>query len=103
MAFKNAGYELVWSNEIDKAACKTYRKNFHHQLIEGDICKLEPESLSKVDVITGGFPCQAFSIAGYRKGFEDPRGKLFFQMLKFIDKFQPKVLFLKIQQRRSSG
>lgn len=93
LAFKNAGYELVWSNEIDKAACKTYRKNFHHQLIEDDICNLKPENLSKVDVITGGFPCQAFSIAGYRKGFEDPRGKLFFQMLKFIDEFQPKVLF----------
>lgn len=93
LAFKNAGYELVWSNEIDKAACKTYRKNFHHQLIEDDICNLKPEDLSKVDVITGGFPCQAFSIAGYRKGFEDPRGKLFFQMLKFIDEFQPKVLF----------
>nr|DAK68674.1 MAG TPA: Cytosine specific methyltransferase [Caudoviricetes sp.]DAY95556.1 MAG TPA: Cytosine specific methyltransferase [Caudoviricetes sp.] len=93
LAFKNAGYELVWSNEIDKAACKTYRKNFHHQLIEGDICNLKPENLSKVDVITGGFPCQAFSIAGYRKGFEDPRGKLFFQMLKFIDEFQPRVLF----------
>ncbi len=93
LAFKNAGYELAWSNEIDKAACKTYRKNFHHQLIEDDICNLKPENLSKVDVITGGFPCQAFSIAGYRKGFEDPRGKLFFQMLKFIDEFQPKVLF----------
>ena len=93
LAFKNAGNELVWSNEIDKAACKTYRKNFHHQLIEDDICNLKPENLSKVDVITGGFPCQAFSIAGYRKGFEDPRGKLFFQMLKFIDEFQPKVLF----------
>ncbi len=93
LAFKNAGYELVWSNEIDKAACKTYRKNFHHQLIEDDICNLKPENLSKVDVITGGFPCQAFSIAGYRKGFEDPRGKLFFQMLKFIDEFQPRVLF----------
>lgn len=93
LAFKNAGYELTWSNEIDKAACKTYRKNFKHLLIEDDICNLKPEDLQKVDVITGGFPCQSFSIAGYRKGFEDPRGKLFFQMLQFIDAYQPKALF----------
>lgn len=95
LAFKQAGFELVWSNEIDKAACKTYRANFHHMLIEGDICELSPDDkrLEKVDVITGGFPCQAFSIAGYRKGFEDERGTLFFKMLSFIDKFEPKVLF----------
>lgn len=93
LAFKNAGYELLWSNEIDKAACKTYRNNFQHLLIEDDICNLKPENLKRVDVITGGFPCQAFSIAGYRKGFEDPRGKLFFKMLQFIDAFEPKALF----------
>lgn len=95
LAFKQAGFELTWSNEIDKAACKTYRANFDHTLIEGDICELsaDDERLEKVDVITGGFPCQAFSIAGYRKGFEDERGTLFFKMLSFIDKFEPQVLF----------
>lgn len=95
LAFKQAGFELVWSNEIDKAACKTYRANFDHLLVEGDICKLSPNDsrLKHVDVITGGFPCQAFSIAGYRKGFEDERGTLFFKMLAFIDKFKPKALF----------
>jgi DNA (cytosine-5)-methyltransferase 1 len=97
MAFENAGYELSWSNEIDKAACKTYRKNFQHTLIEGDICKLKPDDkrLTKVDIITGGFPCQAFSIAGYKQGFEDERGrgKLFFKMLGFVDAYKPKALF----------
>ena len=95
LAFKQAGFELVWSNEIDRAACKTYRANFDHLLVEGDICKLSPNDsrLKHVDVITGGFPCQAFSIAGYRKGFEDERGTLFFKMLAFIDKFKPKALF----------
>lgn len=95
LAFKQAGFELAWSNEIDKAACKTYRANFDHLLIEGDICDLSPNDsrLKHVDVITGGFPCQAFSIAGYRKGFEDERGTLFFKMLAFIDKFKPKALF----------
>lgn len=97
LAFKKAGYQLKWSNEIDKAACKTYRKNFDHTLIEGDICKLQPtdKRLGKVDVITGGFPCQAFSIAGFRKGFDDERGrgKLFFEMSRFIDAYKPKALF----------
>jgi len=97
LAFKNAGYELVWSNEFDKAACKTYRKNFEHTLVEGDICGLDPNDprLGRVDVITGGFPCQAFSIAGHRKGFNDEqgRGKLFFEMLRFIDAYNPKALF----------
>lgn len=97
LGFKNAGFDLVWSNEIDAAACKTYRANFDHVLVEGDICALSPDDkrLKKVDVITGGFPCQAFSIAGYRKGFEDERGrgKLFFEMLRFIDAYKPKALF----------
>lgn len=97
LGFKRAGFELTWSNEIDAAACKTYRANFDHTLIEGDICALNPSDkrLQKVDIITGGFPCQAFSIAGYRKGFEDERGrgKLFFEMLRFIDAFKPKALF----------
>ncbi len=95
--FELAGYELSWSNEIDKFACKTYRLNFNHPLIEGDICDLSPEDkrLSKVDIITGGFPCQAFSIAGHRQGFEDERGrgKLFFQMMRFVDAYRPKALF----------
>jgi len=97
LAFKNAGYELSWSNEFDKAACKTYRKNFDHLLVEDDICNLKPSDkrLGKVDIITGGFPCQAFSIAGHRKGFDDERGRgrLFFEMLKFIDAHKPKALF----------
>ncbi|GHV30969.1 cytosine-specific methyltransferase [Spirochaetia bacterium] len=95
LAFKNAGYEVIWSNEMDKSACKTYRKNFSHLLIEGDICSLKPTDkiFKKVDIITGGFPCQAFSIAGHRKGFEDKRGTLFFKMLPFIDEYKPKALF----------
>ena len=97
LGFKNAGFDLVWSNEIDAAACKTYRANFDHVLVEGDICALSPDDkrLKKVDIITAGSPCQAFSIAGYRKGFEDERGrgKLFFEMLRFIDAYKPKALF----------
>ena len=47
-----------------------------------------------IDVLVGGFPCQAFSVAGYRKGFEDPRGNLFFAIVEFISHFKPKAILL---------
>ena len=55
------------------------------------ISKLDPKNLEKVDVITSGFPCQAFSIAGYQKGFEDPRGNLFFETMRFVREIKPKT------------
>ena len=92
--FKNAGFSLSWANEYDKYACMTYKKNFKHQLIEADIHRLNPSQFAKVDVLTSGFPCQAFSVAGYRKGFTDERGNLFFETLRFIKYLRPKVILL---------
>lgn len=94
LGFKNAGYKLKWANEYDKNACITYRKNFKHNLVEGDVMDLEIKSFDKVDVLTAGFPCQPFSVAGYRKGFDDNRGNHFFKILDFVDELRPKVLFL---------
>ena len=95
-AFENAGYKLKWANEYDAKACITYRKNFKHKLIEGDVHEIkDPKNEAGiVDVITSGFPCQAFSIAGYRNGFDDPRGNLFFETARFIDEIQPKAFLL---------
>jgi len=96
LGFEKAGYKISWSNEYDKNACITYRANFSHKLIEEDIHNIEGESLPAVDIITAGFPCQAFSVAGYREGFRDPRGNLFFEIMRVVDEMQekPKVLFL---------
>lgn len=139
-------YELVWANEIDEYAAVTYRNNFEHNLIEGDINKVLNPGLideeiyalqidsektddlekidkihqkiqelreekddylikreqileSRIDVLLGGFPCQAFSIAGERKGFDDDRGNLFLSIVKLIEMLdevhgKPRVLFL---------
>lgn len=98
--FENTGkFKVLWANENDKYACQTYRQNHIHKLFEKSIYKLMAKELEPVDILTAGFPCQAFSIAGYRKGFKDERGALFFEIMRLVDEFEelghkPKVLFL---------
>lgn len=92
--FKHAGFKLQWANEIDKKACITYRANFSHTMIEDSISNIISDKLEKVDVLAGGFPCQAFSIAGYQKGFADERGNMFFEIMRMVDIIKPPILFL---------
>ena len=92
--FQKAGFELAWANEIDANATFTYSKNFSHMIINEDMMKVNATELPKTDILTGGFPCQAFSIAGYRKGFKDDRGNLFFDIIRFIKALKPRVVFL---------
>ena len=95
MGFRQAGFDMIWANEIDFAACKTYRYNFGCDwLKEGDIRKMSPHEIPDIDVLTAGFPCQPFSIAGAQKGFDDPRGNLFFEIARIIDIKRPRVVFL---------
>ena len=94
-AFMQAGCEIVWANEIDKAACNKYRHNFgNNWLIEGDVKRIDISDVPDMDILTAGFPCQSFSIAGTQKGFNDPRGNLFFEIARIVDVKRPRVIFL---------
>ena len=95
LGFKQAGFQIVWANEKDAAACRTYRYNFGSEyLVEGDIKKIDMSKLPSADVLAAGFPCQAFSVGGKERGFDDPRGQLFFQVIRAIEAIQPPVVFL---------
>ena len=95
LAFKKAGCKIVWANEIDRAACKTYRLNFGDAyLVQGDIKKISPKEIPHFDILTAGFPCQAFSSVGLKDGFDDPRGNLFFDIVRIAKATKPKAILL---------
>ena len=95
LGFQQAGFDIVWANEFDKDAATTYRYNFSGEhLVEKDIRKVGASEIPDFDVLVAGFPCQPFSIMGFRKGFNDPRGNLFFEIARFIDEKKPRVVFL---------
>lgn len=95
IGFAQAGFNVELANEIDPYAAKTYRANHTHTLIEGDIADLSSKSLpDSLDVLTGGFPCQPFSVAGYRKGFEDERGNVFWDIERLFVEKNPEIVFL---------
>lgn len=95
IGFKQAGAELVWANEIDRYACVTYRHNLGSDfLAEGDIRRIDLNSIPSFDILTAGFPCQPFSIMGKQQGFADPRGTMYYEILRVIDKVQPEIVLL---------
>lgn len=100
LGFKRAGFKALSGNEIDSYAVQTYRENYDHPIIEADIktisaSTLLPEEFSQpVTVLSGGFPCQPFSVAGHRKGFEDDRGNLFWEIHRLVNELNPEVVFL---------
>jgi len=87
----NSGFDVKWANDFNQYACKVYEQNIGEIVCE-DITKIQSDYFPKVDIITGGFPCQPFSNAGNRNGVEDDRGNLFFETLRFIKKLKPKVV-----------
>jgi len=95
MAFQNLKGKCVFTSEWDKYSKQTYKANFG-EIPFGDITKDKTKSYipDNFDVLCAGFPCQAFSIAGRRGGFEDTRGTLFFDVAEIIKKKKPKAIFL---------
>jgi len=88
------GLACVGFSEIDKYAIDIYQKHFPNHKNYGDITKIKAEDLPEFDLIVGGFPCQSFSIAGKRRGFNDTRGTLFFDIARIIKAKQPSLLLL---------
>jgi len=90
-AFHNAGYktECVLTSEIKESALIALKKNFLNENIEGDITKIKSDDIPDFDFLLGGFPCQAFSVAGKQRGFADTRGTLFFEIERILRDKKP--------------
>ena len=105
LGFENAGFKIVYANEIDSKAVETYELNFKNLKVDNrdihDVVKdiefgIDPFNGKKINVVLAGFPCQAFSIAGYQEGFEDKKGRggLFFEVMKIVEFAKPEFIFL---------
>src|SRR3990167_7409423 len=92
-AIGNKG-ECIGFSEIDKYAITTYTKHFPTHKNFGDAAKINPDELPDFDLLCGGFPCQSFSIAGKRRGFQDTRGTLFFEIARILEVKRPKLVLL---------
>ena len=94
LGMERAGHQCVGSCEWDKYARETYKTNFGSYPEYNDAKDLHPQSLPQFDVLCAGFPCQAFSIAGKRMGFEDTRGTVFFEIARIAKEKRPRYLLL---------
>ena len=91
--FQTGKTHVVFSSEIDSNAKKTYKANFGEDP-SGDITKIVAKDIPDHDILVGGFPCQAFSQAGLKRGFEDTRGTLFFEIARILKEKKPKAFLL---------
>ena len=92
-ALNKFGGTCVFASEIDKFAAKAYETLYGHKPT-GDITQIDAKDVPDHDLLVGGFPCQSFSVAGKRRGFEDTRGTLFFEIARIVREKQPKALLL---------
>jgi DNA (cytosine-5)-methyltransferase 1 len=93
IAFQNVGGRCLFGSEIDRYARMTYFLNFG-EIPCGDIRAVDAKNIPDHDILTGGFPCQAFSVAGKKAGFDDTRGTLFFEIVRIIKAKRPRAFFL---------
>ena len=92
-AYAMFGCNNVFSSEIDKHAIRTYKINYDEECV-GDITRINASDIPDFDILLGGFPCQAFSHAGLRRGFDDTRGTLFFEIARILNERRPKAFML---------
>ena len=92
-SFKKMGWECVMACDINKAAKETYKTNYNMTPLD-DITKIEPSDVEPYDILCAGFPCQPFSQCGKHAGFDDKRGTLFFNIMKFVHHHKPKIVVL---------
>lgn len=106
---KRAGIKTLWANEKDRDAVRTFKANHSGvRILEEDVCRLSvvEHKLEPVDILTAGFPCQSFSQAGHKLGFDDERGKLFFEIIRLIKEFgtdKPKIILMENVPHLASG
>jgi DNA (cytosine-5)-methyltransferase 1 len=94
LALDRLGHECVYTSEWDKHATKVYETRFNRPVDTRDIRTVQTEEIPEHDLLVGGFPCQAFSVAGKRLGFDDTRGTLFFEIARILKDRQPKYFIL---------
>jgi DNA (cytosine-5)-methyltransferase 1 len=92
-SFKKFNWECIMSCDIDNAVKETYKENYGIVPL-GDITEIEPKTIPNYDILCAGFPCQPFSQCGKHKGFDDKRGTLFFNIMKFVEYHKPKIIIL---------
>lgn len=93
IGFKNAGIDIIWANELDKSAVKTYRQNFGDHIVEGDIAEIPSSEIPNCDIVFGGPPCQGFSVAG-KMDNKDPRSQLVWEFMRVVKDKKPKVFVM---------
>ena len=97
LGFEQTGaVKTIYANEFDKYPAGTFEENFSLKVDTRDICDVAASDVPDIDICAGGFPCQAFSVAGYRQGFLDEkgRGRLFFELMRIVSEKKPRVVFL---------